>query len=90
MLTFYNLSKLGILTDQDMATPTPATPLGKVTAATSLSKVTSGVAAMTKRSSFKSLCRRLALVSTFILSVVILPLIFCFFIFTVFGSCDPK
>lgn len=54
MLTFYNLSKLGVLTDQEMATTQPTSSLGKVT---------SGVVAMTKQSSFKSLCRRLALVS---------------------------
>jgi hypothetical protein len=38
MLTFYNLSKLGMLTDQEMTTTQPASSLGKVT---------SGVVAMT-------------------------------------------
>ncbi|XP_063433464.1 vacuolar protein sorting-associated protein 33B-like [Mytilus trossulus] len=53
MLTFYNLSKLGMITDQELTTIQPATSLGKVT---------SSMAAMTKHSSFKSLCRRLALI----------------------------
>ena len=52
MLTFYNLKKLGILTEQDSGQ-----------GSTPLNKVTSGVASMAKRSSHKSLCRKLNLVS---------------------------
>ncbi|XP_056021791.1 vacuolar protein sorting-associated protein 33B-like isoform X1 [Ostrea edulis] len=52
LVTFSNLKSLGILTEQEAGSQ----------AATPLNKVTSGVAAMTRRSTFKSLCKKLSLI----------------------------
>ncbi|XP_062574358.1 vacuolar protein sorting-associated protein 33B-like isoform X2 [Saccostrea cucullata] len=52
LITFSNLKLLGILTEQETGSQ----------AATPLNKVTSGMAAITRRSTFQSLCKKLSLI----------------------------
>lgn len=55
LVTFSNLKSLGIVTEQETGSQ----------AGTPLNKVASGMAAMTRRSTFQSLCKKLSLVSIF-------------------------
>lgn len=52
LVTFSNLKSLGIVTEQETGSQ----------AGTPLNKVASGMAAMTRRSTFQSLCKKLSLV----------------------------
>ncbi|XP_022334055.2 vacuolar protein sorting-associated protein 33B-like isoform X1 [Crassostrea virginica] len=52
LVTFSNLKSLGIVTEQETGSQ----------ASTPLNKVTSGMAAMTRRSTFKTLCKKLSLI----------------------------